>query len=743
MTQHINLRTMDSDRGDLNRRDFLTAAAGLTLALTVAPDPLALVEEAIADAPMSPNVWVTIATDGTITIVSPAAEMGQGTFTTLPAVLADELDADWAKVKPIFPPEWTEKKYGNPGYDNYAFQTSASFAVRGYFKAMRMAGAQARRVLIDAVAAKWGVPAAELATEPSTVVHKASGRRISYGEIAAFAKAPAELPKIEDKDLKKPAEFRYIGKDLPRVEVPLKVTGAAKYGIDAQVPGMVYAAVLQSPYPGGGPQAVDETRARQIKGVTDIVKLPEGVGVIGTSVEATQRAKTLLKVTWSDAPGAQHDSEQALEEFAAIGRDKSREGVPFEAVGDAKAAMRSAVKVYRGEYRTRYLYHAQMEPMNATAAVSADGKSVEIWTGTQGPTSLHQQVARALGIDRANITLHQHFLGGGYGRRSQQEAVLDAVRLAKAVGKPVKLIWTREDDIAGGKFRPMTAHHIEAGFDAAGKLVAWHHRVVAESVAAYTSIANGTPPAPIDRVVMKGSPIPQYPIPNKLAEHVIEKRGAGARLAAFRGVGNAYNAFAAESLLDEIAKDRGLDPIAFRLTISEGQPRMQTLLRAVAEMSDWKRPRDGRGLGVGTMVKDDTLAAGVAEVSVDRSTGKIKVHNFWAAIDPGLAVQPKNVAAQTEGSIIYALGHVLREKITIKDGRVLQSNYTDYEVTRMSDVPNIEVRVVSTDNPPTGAGEDGVPVVGPAVANAIAALTGVRLRELPFAPERVRGALGA
>src|SRR5262252_6282982 len=290
-------------------------------------------------------------------------------------------------------------------------------------------------------------------------------------------------------------------------------------------------------------------------------------------------------------------------------------------------------------------------------------------------------------------------------------------------------------------FRPMTAHHIEAGFDASGKLIAWHHRVVAESVAAYTSIANGTSPPPVDRVVMKGSPIPQYPIANKLAEHVIEARGA--RLAAFRGVGNAHNAFAVESLLDEIAKDRGLDPIAFRLTIAEGAPRMQMLLRAVAEMSDWTRQRSGRGIGVGTMVKDDTLVAGVAEVSVDRATGKVKVHNFWAAIDAGLAVQPRNVAAQTEGGIIYGLGHVLREKITIRNGHVLESNYSDYEVTRMSDVPSIDVKVVSTDNPPTGAGEDGVPVVACAVGNAIAALTGVRLRELPFAPERVRGALGA
>src|ERR1700730_6570522 len=277
MTGHIDAR--GTDRHGFSRRDFLGAATGLTLALTVSPDPLAFMDtgEALADAPMSPNVWVSIATDGTITIVSPAAEMGQGTFTTLPAVLADELDADWAKVKPVFPPEWNESKFGNPE-NNHVFQTSASFATRGYFKAMRMAGAQARRVLIDAVAAKWGVPAAELSTEPSVVVHKASNRRISYGEIASFAKAPATLPKIEDKDLKQAASFCYIGKYLPRVELPLKVTGAAKYAIDVQVPGMVYGAVLQSPYPGGRPETVDDARARQVPGVTDLVKLPEGGG---------------------------------------------------------------------------------------------------------------------------------------------------------------------------------------------------------------------------------------------------------------------------------------------------------------------------------------------------------------------------------------------------------------------------------------------------------------------------------
>jgi isoquinoline 1-oxidoreductase subunit beta len=719
----------------ITRRGFLSGSAGLTFAFAVGGNPDG-VAEALAQTSFAPNVWMTIAADGTITIVSPAAEMGQGSFTALPAIIAEELDADWTKVRPVLPAQWEEKKHGNPAYDGQ-FQTTASSSIKGYFKGLRLAGAQARRVLIDAAAMRWSVPAGELSTEPSVVVHKASGRRMSYGEIAAFAKMPADLPRIEEKDLKSPANFRLIGKDVPRVDVPSKVTGAAQYAIDVQIPDMVYAAVLQSPYPGGAPQAVDDAAARKVPGITDIVLLPEGVGVVGDSVEATQAAKRLLKVTWSNATGTRHDSERALGEFAEIGRDKSRGGVVYDRVGDAKAAMANAARVFRGEYRTRYLYHAQMEPLSATAALSPDAKWVTIWAGTQGPTNVLNQVARLLETERSKVTLHQHVLGGGFGRRSQQEVIVEAVRLAKAVGKPVKLIWSREDDLTFGKFRPMTAHHIEAGFDAGGKLVAWHHRVVSESVLAYTS---GDPKPRTDRIVMKGSPIPQYPIPNKLAEHVIETRGA--RLAAWRGVGNGHNAFAAECFLDEIAKELSKDPIAFRLELSEGQPRMQALLRIVAEMSDWHRKRDGRGVGVATMVKDDTLAAGVAEVSVDRASGRVKVHNVWCAVDAGIAVQPKNLAAQTEGSIVYGLGHVLREQILIKDGRVQQSNFTDYEIARMSDVPNIEVRVVSTDNPPTGGGEDGLPVLACAVGNAIATLTGVRLRELPFSPERVRGALG-
>jgi isoquinoline 1-oxidoreductase beta subunit len=669
--------------------------------------------------------------------------MGQGTFTALAAVLADELDADWAKVRIVHPPVWDEKTYGNPRFF-YFLHTVASMAVRGYFQPVRVAGAQARRVLVDAAAARWGVPAQELTTEPSVVVHQASGRRMSYGEIASFAKAPAELPKIEDKDLKSPASFRYIGKDIPRVDVPAKVTGAARFGMDVQVPGMVYAAVLHTPYQGGSPVAVDDAAARRVPGILDVVRLPDGVGVVGTSVEATRAARDLLKVTWSEAPAASYDSERALEAFAAIARDKGRAGLPFRPVGDAKAAMAGAAKVVRGEYRTRYVCHAGMEPLNATAEVSSDGKSATIWAGTQSPTNVQSQIARVLQTERSSITFHQHVLGGGFGRRgSEQDVVHDAVRLAKAVGKPVKVIWSREEDIAFGKFRPMTAHYLEAGLDSAGKLIAWHHRVVAESVFGYRqSSAVNTPPGTantVDSVVMFTTPLVHYAIPNKLPEFVVQPHHA--RLSTLRGVGVGHNAFAIESFIDELAIGIGKDPIAFRLEIAV--PRAQTLLRTVAEMSDWTRKRDGTALGVAVQEKEDTIAAGVAEVSVDRASGRIKVHNFWAAIDAGLAVQPRNLAAQTEGGIVWGLGHVLREKITIKDGRVQQTNYTDYQVARMSDVPNIEIKVISTDHPPTGAGEDGVPLVAGAVGNAIAALTGVRLRELPFAPETVRGALGA
>jgi isoquinoline 1-oxidoreductase subunit beta len=735
----------------IDRRTFLrSSAAGLTLAFSVGIDLAPPLARAQADVPLKPNMWLTIAPDGAITIVSPVAELGQGTTTTLPAVLADELDADWAHVRTVMP-DWNDEAYGNPFWGDeqrskpraHDFNTTASYATRGYFMPMRIAGAQARRVLLQAAAQKWGVPIAELATEPSMVVHRVSGRRLSYGEIAAFAKAPAELPKIEDSDLKAPDEFRFIGQDVPRLDVPAKTTGAAEYAIDVQVPGLVYTAVLHSPYEGGHPETIDDSLAREIAGITEVVRLPGGVAVIGNSVEVTQAAKNKLKVTWSAAPTATYDSERALIDYAASVRDLDRAGVTYFSTGDARAAMKAAATVFRSQvYRTHYVYHAQMEPLNAIASVSTDGKSAEIWCGTQSPSLLLNDVAAALATERENITLHHYFLGGAYGRRGgPQDVPVEAALIAKAIGRPVKLIWSREDDIGAGRFRPMTAQYIEAGFDRSGKLVAWHHRIAAESVRAYRELLTGGRSLSTESIVMRGSILPQYPIANHLSEQVVQPTGA--RLSSLRGVGTGANSFVVESVIDEIAQIQGKDPVAFRLELSAGQPRVQNLIHAVAEMSDWTRKREHTGLGIAVVEKEETLEAAVAEVSVDRSTGEIKVRNFWAAIDAGLAVQPKNLAMQIEAGVIFGLGHILRERITIKDGRVQQTNFSDYLVPRMSDIPHFEVRVISTNNPPTGVGENGVPVVGGAVGNAVAALTGARLRELPFAPERVRAALGA
>src|SRR5712691_621211 len=721
----------------VTRRDFVAGTAGLTFAFGLGGLGLAPAAEA-ADAPLWPNWWLSIATDGTITVMSPAAEMGQGSFTALPAIIAEELDADWARVQ-IAQSPMDAQKYGNPWY-NGSLSYSSSATVRAYYKPLRIAGAQARRVLLDAVAAKWDVPVAELSTEPSVVVHAPSGRRVSYGEVAAFARAPAELPKVEEKDLKPLDRFRLIGADLARDEVPLKVRGAAKYAIDARVPGMIYGALLQSPYEAGAPDKIDDAKARQVPGILDVVKLPNGVGVLGTSVEATQAAKLALSVTWTDAPGASFDSEKFLEEFAAVARDKGKGGVDYFKAGDVDKAMPAAKTVMHAEYRTRHVYHAQMEPLNATASVAPDGKSAEIWIGTQSPSAVMNSIAQLLETTPDRITVHQHWLGGGYGRRSPADVGIDAVRLAKAAGKPVKLIWSREDDIKAGKFRPMTALYIEAGLDGEGRIVAWHHRVIAESVVAYMAPANFERIGGKDHILMKGSVLEHYGIPNRRAEFVRQIRGA--RLAPWRGVGVGHNLLAIEGFIDEIAASQGKDPLAYRLALTRNRPRATHLLTTVAEMADWGRKREGRALGLAIEEKDETLVAGIAEISLDRGSGKIKVHNFWAAIDCGVAVQPRNIAAQIEGGIIYGLGHVLREEITIKDGRVQQSNFTDYEILRMEDVPDIKVVVVSTDNMPTGVGEDGVPLTGACVGNAFAALTGTRLRELPMSAPRVKAALG-
>ena len=741
MTKHISMKAA------LSRRQVMTGALGLSFALVLdnpLDNPLAraatLANERAGKA-LSP--WVSIAPDGTITIMSAAAEMGQGSMTSLPLIIAEELDADWSKVR-IVPTPPIDAIYGNPGFGGMMY-TAGSNAVRSYYGPLRMFGAQVRRVLIDNAAKHWAVPAAELSTEPSAVVHAKSGRRLGYGEIAAFAEVPAKAPEIKREELKQPSQFRLIGKDVMRVELPGKVNGSTKYGIDVQVPDMLYATVLRAPVEGAAPERIDDAKAKAVKGVIKIVKLPYGVGVLAETPWAAFDARTMLvnAITWSKTGKAWgFDSEQGLQALGATARDLNAQASEWFKAGDARAELPKAATSMEAEYRCDYAYHAQMEPLNAVASVSPSGDAAEIWCGTQSQSMAQGGAAKALGIARDKVKLNDMLLGGGFGRRGPRDAdfVVDAVLMSKEAGKPVKVMWTREDDVHNGRFRPLSAHYLRAGFDATGKLVAWQHRLAGDRVTPFFDPVRYEAGGRRDGILMNGGDLPGYDVPHQLVEQLYQDTGV--RTAPLRAIGFTANKFATETFIDEIAVKRGIDPVAFRLELLKNTPRARKVVETVARMADWGRKRDGRGLGFAFIDYSGSLLAGAAEVSLDRASGQIRVHNFWCAIDCGVAVQPDNVVAQSESSIVYGLGLALTERISIKDGAVEQSNFYDYRVPRMNEVPMMHVEVIPTDNPPTGAGQMATPLVAPAIGSAIAQLTGVRLRHTPFTPERVKAALG-
>lgn len=721
--------------GALDRREALTAMAGLTFSLVLSGGEGG---SALAQAPATmQTAWVTIRPDGIVSIMSPAAEMGQGSRTSLALIIAEELDADWSRVQVEMSP-LDDKVYGNPRYG--IMYTAGSASVPTYFKPLRLHAAQVRRVLIDNVAEKWSVPAAELTTEPGVVVHKTSGRRMTYGEIASFARVPATLPAVAEADLKTAASFRYLGKDVARVDLPSKVDGSAQYSIDVQVPGMLYGAVLRAPIEGSVPANVDRQAATQAPSVIGVVVLPYGVGILARTPEAAFAAKENSKVTWNEVPASTFGSAAALERYAERAKDLTTEGKVWDKAGDI-AAMSEAKTIVEAVYRTDFAYHAQMEPLNALASVSASGDAAEIWCGTQAPTIARAAVARALSLAPDKVVLHPMLLGGGFGRRGHFDAeyVVDAALMSRAAKAPVKVIWTREDDLHNGRFRPMTAHYLKAGLGADGQVVAWRHRVCSEEALAFQDAPRFK--ARNERAIfsMLGTEQPSYDLPNRLIDHV--RQNDGMRLSSMRGTGNPPNAFVTESFVDELALARKVDPLEFRRGLVAKVPRAVALLDTLAAMSQWQRKRpDGRGLGLCFRNEDGTLVGMVAEVAVDRKTGAVKVQHVWAAINPGLALQPDNVAAQIEGAIVYTLGAVLSERITMTNGAVEQSNFYDYNVPRLSDVPDIEVKVLSTPNPPTGIGEMGGNVTG-AVANAVAAATGARVRHMPLTQERVLAAM--
>ncbi len=723
---------------NVSRRGFIAGSAGLSFAFAFGLD--ASTKSSAQAAANTINAYVRIAADGTVTIVSPALEMGQGVNTSLPLIIAEELDADWSKVKVVSAP--VADVYNHPILRTQ--MVVASLTLRGYWMPARIAGAQARQVLIDAAAARWNVGAGELTTEPGVVVHKASNRRLSYGEIAASAKAPEKLPEIKPDQLKPVASFRLIGKDVQRIDIVEKSTGAAQYAIDATAPGMVYGTLARAPVRASGPVSFNEDELKKMPGISGVFKFDHGVGIAGDSIVNVFNARRALKAQWRESPGSKTNSDAAQRVAQEKLRGKDVKGVmpPNSKPEGAMEGLAKAAKIVTGEYATDYVYHAQMEPHNCLAWVKPDG--VEIWTGTQWATMARDQAAKVAGVEPGKVTLHQMQMGGGYGRRAFVEYVVDAVMLSKAAGKPVKMIQSREDDLANARMRPMTAQKIDAGLDADGNIIAWRHLIASDTVVPYL-YGDGRWQAQkgFDHIVMAGADVGFYNIPAAVSEHIYEERGA--RTAAWRGIGAGHNNFAIEAMIDELAQQAGKNPVEYRIALLK-DPRAKRVIERVAQMAEFGRKREGTALGIafgklGLPPIGFSMTGTVAEISLDRATGVIKCHNLWCAADVGLPVQPKNLVAQIEGSLIFALGSALKERVTLTNGAVDQHNFNDYQILKLSETPQIHVEVIRSGDIPLPVGELSIAGTIPAVANAFHALTGRRLRNAPFTPDRVKGSL--
>ena len=720
----------------LSRRSFLVSSGAVGVAVTFGSFDGAF-PTAAADM-FKPNAWVFIGDDGIVTIMSPSVEMGQGTMTALPACIAEDLDADWTKVHVVTAPD-DEKTFGNPKFFDHMV-TVGSRAVAGYYEKVRLAGAQARKILLVNAADTWKVPVDELSTEPGLVVHKKSGRKIGYGALAKSAKLPDPLPAVSKADLKPASQFRFIGKDIARVDIPLKVNGKALYGIDTQLPGMLYASVLLTPVQGEKPDKIDDAAAKAVKGVIAVTPLPHGVAVVGNTLEATIKGKAALKVTWSTtSPARAHSNETLAGDYTKIAGDWAHPSVDMVKAGDAADAIGKAKKVLVGNFIADPVAHCCMEPLNATALV--EGDRVHIWTSNQSVIDMQLAGSHAAGTTPDKVKVERPFLGGGFGRRTDWDAAFEAVLLAKTMpGKPIKVIWSREDDVTQDMWRPFAAQRIEVGLDNNNEIVGWRHRIVAQSY-----LARAIPPlfqkiGGKDLVSASGGDF-RYAVPAQQVDYV--RAQSGFEVGAWRGVASGYTKFAVETMMDEVAETKGADPLDLRIALLQKHPRSLAVLQAVAQLSNWKQKRPaGRAVGLAYSDALETYTAAVAEVSLDPQSGQIRVHHVWAVVDPGTVVQPKNVMAQMEGAIIFGLGAALKEQINLKNGEPQETNFDSYQVLRMSEVPPIEVKVISTDNPPTGIGEAGVPVMAPAIANAVARLTGgKRLRALPMSPERVKTAL--
>jgi isoquinoline 1-oxidoreductase subunit beta len=716
-----------------SRRQFmlgaLAAGGGVAVGYHILASTSAAASETAADdnkaAAFTP--YLTIDSDGKVTVLSSQFEMGQGSYNGLATLVAEELDADWSSID-VRGVAGNVKAYGNVAFGGAIQGTGGSTSMVTSWERYRKAGAATRAMLVSAAATEWGVPPAEITIENGVLTH-ASGKTSGFG---AFAAKAATMPVPTDVKLKQPADWKLIGNaKLKRFDSARKTNGTEQYTIDVKLPGMLTAVMIHPPMFGAKIKSFDATAARAIKGVVDVVETPRGVAVVAEHMWAAIKGREAVKVEWDETAAEKRGTPELMAMYKDLA-DKTPAAFARKD-GDADASFKSAAKVFEATFEFPYLAHSAMEPLNAVARRNEDG-TLEIWGGHQFPDVYQMLAGQIVGITPDKVQLHVMKTGGSFGRRAvfDGDVVVESVYVAKAIGfkAPVKVQWTREDDMRAGRYRPSYVHKLKAGIDADGKLVAWNDHIVGQSIMAKTAfegmVQNGVDPTSVE-----GANNLPYAIPNQTVG--LTTTDVGVPVLWWRSVGSTHTAFAAEAFIDEIAEAAGRDPIEYRLSMLEPQSRHAVVLKLAAEKAEWTKPLPkGRFRGVSVAESFGSVVAQIAEVSTDGSGG-IKVERVVAAVDCGLAVNPDQVRAQVEGGIGFGLGAIMGEEITLTAGKVDQGNFDMYTPLRIDAMPKVEVHILASANPPSGIGEPGVPPIGPAVANAVYKALGKRIRVMPFA----------
>ncbi len=670
-----------------------------------------------------PNAFIRIGSDESVTIILNKSEMGQGVYTSLPMLIAEELEADWSKISVESAP--VAAVYNHTGFGMQL--TGGSSSIPSSWEQLRKVGACARILLIRAGATTWNVPEDECFAEASFVIHRQTNRKLSYGSLAAAA---SKLALPENVTLKDPKDFKLIGKATKRLDTPLKINGSAQFGLDVYLPGMLTVLVARSPSFGGKLMRFDATEAKKIAGVEGVYPFENKIAVAASGFWPAKTARDLLEIEWDETAGSELTTSKMRADYLALAKTEGNIAV---SIGDASGKINQSFKTVTAEYELPYLAHAAMEPLNVVVDLRKD--ACTIWTGTQSQTMDRAMAAKIADLKPEQVEIHTTFLGGGFGRRAnpRSDFVMEAVQVAKLIGKPVKVVWTREDDTRGGYYRPMWADHIEAGIDAEGRPLTWKHTIVGQSIVADTPFEAFLTKNGIDSTSVEGAIAMPYSIPN--LEVSLHSPKNAVTVQWWRSVGHSHTAFVVETMMDELAYLAGKDPIEYRLSLLSPDSRYRGVLQLVAEKANWNQNKlpQGHAIGVAVHQSFESYVAQVAEISLEN--GKVRVHRIVSAVDCGIAINPDGIHQQIEGAIVYGLSAALHGEITLEKGKVVQSNFNDYPPLRFSEMPSIEVHIVQSNQPPTGIGEPGTPPVAPAIANAVFALTGKRLRRMPFDQE--------